>query len=200
MDNTYDDDDIVTLKAESGEDIDFVEIAGIAYRGRYYAILQPVELMDGMGEDDALVFQVTRGSDGEDKFAIELDDDTIDAVFAEYNKLLDEAENEDKYVGKKKPVVNSRGNKSTTKKASAVAGAGKKIFKIVCTVAAVIIIFIAILLLKEGLSTGDSGGVIFAVVIIAIVLLVYFAIIFALRNREERKNGGSNKNNRRRRR
>ncbi len=31
-----------------GEEIDFVEIAGIAYRGSFYAILQPVELLEGM--------------------------------------------------------------------------------------------------------------------------------------------------------
>ena len=37
------------------------------------------------------MMKVTRGKDGEDKFEIELDDSTIDAVFAEYNKLLDEA-------------------------------------------------------------------------------------------------------------
>lgn len=86
-----DDDDIVTLLSAEGEEIDFVEIAGIAYKGAFYAILQPVELLDGMDDDEALVFKVTRGKDGEDKFEIELDDATIDAVFAEYNKLLDEA-------------------------------------------------------------------------------------------------------------
>ena len=87
-----DDDDIVTLLSANGEEIDFVEIAGIAYKGGFYAILQPVDLLDGMDDDEALVFKVTRGKDGEDKFEIELDDSVIDAVFAEYNKLLDEAE------------------------------------------------------------------------------------------------------------
>ncbi|MBQ8451415.1 MAG: DUF1292 domain-containing protein [Clostridia bacterium] len=87
-----DDDDVVTLLSADGEEIDFVEIAGIAYKGSFYAILQPVELLDGMDDDEALVFKVTRGKDGEDKFEIELDDSVIDAVFAEYNRLLDEAE------------------------------------------------------------------------------------------------------------
>ena len=86
-----DDDDIVTLLSDDGEEIDFIEVAGIAYRGNFYAVLQPVELLDGMEEDEALVFKVTRGKDGEDKFEIELDDAIIDAVFEEYNKLLDSA-------------------------------------------------------------------------------------------------------------
>ena len=87
-----DDDDIVTLVSSEGEEVDFVEVAGIAFQGEFYAILQPVELLEGMEEDEALVFKVTKGEGGEDKFEIELDDAVIDAVFAEYNKLLDEAD------------------------------------------------------------------------------------------------------------
>lgn len=80
-------DDIVTLKTANGEEIDFIEIAGIAYRERFYVILQPVQLLDGMAEDEALVFQVKR-ENGEDRFEIELDDSIIDAVFEEYYRLL----------------------------------------------------------------------------------------------------------------
>ncbi len=83
-------DDIITLHAANGEYIDFIEIAGIAYRGNFYAILQPVKLLEGMGSDEALVFKVTRNAKGEDNFEIELDDNIIDAVFKEYNRLLDE--------------------------------------------------------------------------------------------------------------
>lgn len=85
------DDDVVTLLSANGEEIDFTEIAGIAHRGKFYAILQPVELLDGMQDDEALVFEVVRGEDGEDKFEICLDDQIIDAVFAEYDRLYEEA-------------------------------------------------------------------------------------------------------------
>ncbi len=84
-------DDIVTLLSADGEEIDFVEIAGIAHKGAFYAILQPVEIPEGMEEDEALVFKVSRGEGGEDKFEIVLDDEIIDAVFEEYNRLLDAA-------------------------------------------------------------------------------------------------------------
>ncbi|MBE7088615.1 MAG: DUF1292 domain-containing protein [Clostridiales bacterium] len=92
-DMEFADDDIVTLLSANGEEIDFVEIAGIAHQGNFYAILQPVELLEGMSEDEALVFKVSRDENGNDKFEIELDDDIIDAVFTEYNRLLDEAQN-----------------------------------------------------------------------------------------------------------
>ena len=88
-------DDIVTLTNAAGEEIDFIEIAGIAHNGEFYAMLQPVELLPGMDEDEALVFHVGRDENGEDKFDIVLDDDIIDAVFEEYNRLLDKLEAED---------------------------------------------------------------------------------------------------------
>ena len=91
-DDEFADDDIVTLLSANGEEIDFVEIAGIAHQGKFYAILQPVELLDGMEDDEALVFEVTRGEDGEDKFSIVTDDEIIDIVFEKYNELLDKAE------------------------------------------------------------------------------------------------------------
>ena len=87
-----DGEDIISLRTQNGETIDFVEIAGIAHKGQFYAILQPVELLEGMADDEALVFKVTHGEDGEDKFEVELDEEIIDAVFAEYNRLLDQAE------------------------------------------------------------------------------------------------------------
>ncbi len=89
------DDSIITLMSATGEEIDFIEVAGIAYKGNFYAILQPVELLEGMNDDEALVFKVSRNEDGSDKFEIVLDDDIIDAVFAEYNILLDKAFAED---------------------------------------------------------------------------------------------------------
>lgn len=84
------DDDIITLYSANGEEIEFVEIAGIAHNGNFYAILQPVELVEGMDEDEALVFKVTRKPDGSDNFEIELDDNIIEKVFEEYYKLLDQ--------------------------------------------------------------------------------------------------------------
>ena len=90
-----DGDDIVTLTNADGEDIDFIEIAGIAHKGEFYAILQPVVLLPGMDEDEALVFHVGRDENGEDKFDVVLDDEIIDAVFEEYNRLLDNIEADD---------------------------------------------------------------------------------------------------------
>lgn len=91
----FGDDDSVVLLTENGEEIEFTEIAGIAHKGNFYAILQPVELLEGMNEDEALVFKVTRDENGNDRFQVELDDDIIDAVFEEYNRMLSNCEEDD---------------------------------------------------------------------------------------------------------
>lgn len=84
-----DDNEFVTLLSANGEEIDFAKIAVINYRGKTYSILQPAELMEGMSADEALVFRMSRTSSGEDSFEIELDDNIVDAVFKEYDKLYD---------------------------------------------------------------------------------------------------------------
>lgn len=91
----YENDDIITLKSADGENIDFVEIAGIALKGSFYVILQPVELLEGMSDDEALVFKLERLESGEDKYTIVLEDEIVDAVFEEYYKLLDNCNPDD---------------------------------------------------------------------------------------------------------
>jgi len=83
-------DDRIVLSGANGQEIEFTEIAGIAHKGKFYAILQPVKLLEGMNENEAIVFEVTRGSDGRDNFQVCLDDEIINAVFKEYLRLLDE--------------------------------------------------------------------------------------------------------------
>ena len=91
---TNEKDGIITLTTAEGEDVDFIEIAIIPYNDNFYAILQPVELLSGMEEDDALVFNVTRTPEDEANFELELNEEAIEAVFEIYNQLLDEAEAE----------------------------------------------------------------------------------------------------------
>lgn len=88
----FEDEEIITLKNSDGQDIDFINIAGISLDSGYYLILQPKELLDGMADDEALVFECENLDDGTDSFKIVLDDDIVEKVFEEYYRLLDEAE------------------------------------------------------------------------------------------------------------
>lgn len=90
----YENDGLIVLKSEKGEEIEMREIAGIALEGKFYMILQPVKLLKGMNDDEALVFEVTRLDNGQDSFTIIIDDEIVDKVFLEYNRLLDEQEDQ----------------------------------------------------------------------------------------------------------
>ena len=85
-------DEIITLRSETGEDVDFIDIARISYKNNRYAIMQPVKLLAGMGEDDAFIFKITesQNEEGDEDFAFVFDQEILDGVYAEYNKLYDE--------------------------------------------------------------------------------------------------------------
>ena len=84
-------DEMVTLVTEDGNEIDFFVAAIIPYKGKTYGILQPVELLEGMEEDEALVFEMSGDDDG--NFDLVTDEEIIDGVFAQYDELIANAEN-----------------------------------------------------------------------------------------------------------
>ena len=82
-------DDVVTLTTEEGEDIRFEIVSEIALGDEFYAIMQPVEQLEGVAEDEALVFRIIEQDDG-DEYELVIDDDVIDAVLDSYNAMIDE--------------------------------------------------------------------------------------------------------------
>ncbi len=83
------DDDRVTLTTDEGEDIEFEIISEIALGEDFYAIMQPIKPLDGVGEDEALVFRIIENEDG-DEYELVIDDDIIDSVLDSYNCLCEE--------------------------------------------------------------------------------------------------------------
>ena len=96
IDSLFDEDDNspIVLFNEKGEKISFEQIAVIPLEERVFAILKPIEKTEGVGEDEALVFEVVEPEDEEDEEYLNLvsDIDTIDKVFEVYNQLMDEEE------------------------------------------------------------------------------------------------------------
>ena len=83
-------DDMIVLYDTNDQSVEFEQIAIIVLDGVLYPILKPITPMDGMAADAALVFTI-REIDGEDCLMLEEDDTIIDAVFADYYRLLREA-------------------------------------------------------------------------------------------------------------
>ena len=77
------------LYNEENQEVEFEQIALVPIEDKTYAILKPVETMEGVADDEALVFVIDE-IDDEDCLVIVEDDKIIDDVFEEYYKLLKE--------------------------------------------------------------------------------------------------------------
>ncbi len=100
--------DPITLYNEKGEEVLFEQIAIIPLEERIFAILKPMKQLEGVGEDEALAFEIVETEEdaetGEHSEYLELvgDIDLIDKVFDVYNKLMDEEEEKQKIDKKNK--------------------------------------------------------------------------------------------------
>ena len=81
----------IVLYNEDNEPVEFEQIALMPCEGKVYAILKPVGEGMGLAEDEALVFYIDV-IDDEECLMLAEDDRIIDLVFAEYYRLLQEAE------------------------------------------------------------------------------------------------------------
>jgi len=108
IDCLFDEDDTspISLFDEKGEEVKFEQIALIPMEEKIYAILKPINKMEFIGEDEALVFEIVQNENEKDDLVEEYlnlvsDIDTIDKAFNEYNKLVDEEEVKQKVTSKK---------------------------------------------------------------------------------------------------
>ncbi|HBO48941.1 MAG TPA: DUF1292 domain-containing protein [Clostridiales bacterium] len=81
--------DNIKLYNEDNQEVEFEQIALVPIEEKTYAILKPVANMEGIAEDEALVFVIDE-IDDEDCLVIVEDDSIVDKVFEEYYKMLKE--------------------------------------------------------------------------------------------------------------
>lgn len=106
IDSLFDEDDTspIELFNEKGEKVEFEQIALIPIEETIYAILKPIEALEGIADDEALVFEIVETEDEEEEDYLNLvaDIEIIDKVFEVYNKLMDEEEEKQKIDKKNK--------------------------------------------------------------------------------------------------
>ena len=88
IDALYDEDnnDAIILINEKGEEIAFEQIAIIPQGDKVYAILKPIQPLEGVGEDEGLVFFI---NDDEGILELITDEKIIDDVFTVYDELVE---------------------------------------------------------------------------------------------------------------
>lgn len=85
------DEEPVTLYDENDKETEFEQVAIIPLDEKIYVILKPITKIEGVGDDEGLVF-VIEEIDDEDMLVLVDDDEIINKVFDVYYQLLKEDE------------------------------------------------------------------------------------------------------------
>ena len=75
------DNDPITLFSETGEMMEFEQIALICLDEGLYLLAQPIGEVEGIGPNDGLVFALWQDDSGEWCLEVEEDDDIVEQVF-----------------------------------------------------------------------------------------------------------------------
>ena len=94
--------DPIILLDNTGRRLTFEQIAVIPYNEKIYCVLRPMDKIDNVQDDEAIVFYVDEKEGEEPVLMVETDEKTAIDVFDEYYNLLDEAEAQSKKKPNKK--------------------------------------------------------------------------------------------------
>ena len=112
----------IVLMDENGKQMTFEQVAVIPYEvkkeKRLYCVLKPLDKIEGIKDDEAIVFLVDTDDEGNSVIRIEEDEEIAIAVFDKYYDLLEEANKEE---AKKNATAKPKAPKTSGKKV-----AGKK--------------------------------------------------------------------------
>lgn len=90
LDDDYD--EPIILFDENQNKVAFEKVAVINLSGMLYFILSPLDYIDGIGEDEALVFKFVENKKGEQLLTVEESEEVAMKVFDEYYRLLGKME------------------------------------------------------------------------------------------------------------
>ena len=93
--NMEEDDDIIILYNEERDcDEEFYHLATLDVDDKWFVVLKPVEKLPDIEEDEVLIYEVRDGDEGDIFVAIE-DEDLLQKVFEEFNKMVESLDEEE---------------------------------------------------------------------------------------------------------
>jgi hypothetical protein len=85
-------DQIVELTTDDGKKLKFYFVGTIEYKGKNYSAFEPAEAIEGIEEDDLVIFELN-GDDEETADLLPIEDEALlDEVFEEFCRVLEEDE------------------------------------------------------------------------------------------------------------
>ena len=80
--------DPITLVTNGNKEVKFDQVGVFPYEEKLYTILKPIDKMEGVADNEAIVFALDEDENGEINLSIEEDVGIAERVFDEYYKLL----------------------------------------------------------------------------------------------------------------
>ncbi len=90
------DSDPIVVTDQNGRQFTFEQIEIIPHDEKIYSVLKPIDHINGVADDEAIVFKVDKNKDGDSFLRIEDDEKIAIEIFDEYYNLLDEEINKSK--------------------------------------------------------------------------------------------------------
>ncbi|HEY8443474.1 MAG TPA: DUF1292 domain-containing protein [Clostridia bacterium] len=83
--------EIITLYDDQDNEIPFYQIACVEHNNEFYAMLQPAEEVEGIGQDEVIVLKMLEAKDDEDDlFEPVTDEKLLDDIYQAYIKAVEE--------------------------------------------------------------------------------------------------------------
>lgn len=82
-------DDIVEFTDDNGKIMKFYHIGTIEYQERFFAFFQAAEEIEGIEPEEVIIYEVTGEAGHEELIPVE-DEATLDAVYEEFCRILEE--------------------------------------------------------------------------------------------------------------
>lgn len=94
MDGFMEQDNIVELIDEEGNEVDFQHLMTLEYNNKSYVVLAAVEPSDDIAEDEAVILRIEQDEEGNDVYATIEDEDELEKVFERYLEIAENDEDE----------------------------------------------------------------------------------------------------------
>ncbi len=107
-----DNSDPIVLYDENDKPIKFEQVALIPHKDELYAMLKPIDKLDGVADDEAVIFHFEEDESGAQVLSVLGDDQLIDEIFAIYLDLVKE---EEKAITEKSQKSSKAASKSAKK-------------------------------------------------------------------------------------
>ena len=85
-----DDSDLIDLVDDNGRHLKFFHVGSTEYLNKWYAFFMPAEEIEGLDEEEVVIFEVSKDDKGDEVLLPVEDEALLDEVYEEFVKMMEE--------------------------------------------------------------------------------------------------------------